>query len=168
LTLDKTILLMGAGIVGGLANTFADSIWFSAVEAEVYAMSSFFTAFVVWAMLKWDVIEDESKANRWLILISYMIGLSIGVHLLNLVTLPALGLIFYFKKYKPTTWGIIATLVTSGLLVLFINDIIIPGLPSLAGNFEVFFCEYTWIIFRIRCDFFQSPDHRCIGLWHTV
>jgi len=139
LTTDKTILLMGAGLVGALAMTFADSIWFSAVEAEVYSMSMFFTAFVVWAMLKWDVIEEEAKANRWIILISYSIGLSIGVHLLNLVTLPALGLIFYFKKYKPTRWGVIATLIISGLLIIFINDIIIPGLPSLAGGFEVFF-----------------------------
>jgi hypothetical protein len=155
LTPDKTILLMGAGVVGGLANTFADSIWFSAVEAEVYAMSSFFTAFVVWAMLKWDVIEDDSKANRWLILISYMIGLSIGVHLLNLVTLPALGLIFYFKKYKPTLWGVVTTLVVSGLLILFINDIIIPGLPSLAGNFEVFFVNTIGLFFGSGVIFFS-------------
>ncbi len=136
---SNTLLLMGAGAVGALAYTFSDSFWFSAVEAEVYAMSSFFTAFVVWAMLKWDVIEDEAKANRWLILIFYMIGLSIGVHLLNLVTLPALGLIFYFKKYKPTPWGIVATLLISGFLILFINDLIIPGLPTVAGNFEIFF-----------------------------
>ncbi len=136
---SNTLLLMGAGAVGALAYTFSDSFWFSAVEAEVYAMSSFFTAFVVWAMLKWDVIEDESKANRWLILIFYAIGLSIGVHRLNLVTLPALGLIFYFKKYKPSTWGVVATLLVSGFLILFINDLIIPGLPSIAGNFEVFF-----------------------------
>jgi hypothetical protein len=155
LTIDKTILLMGAGVVGGLANTFADSIWFSAVEAEVYAMSSFFTAFVVWAMLKWDVIEDESKANRWLILISYMIGLSIGVHLLNLVTLPALGLIFYFKKYKPTKWGVVATLALSGMLILLINDIIIPGLPSLAGNFEVFFVNTLGLFFGSGVIFFS-------------
>ena len=155
LTPDKTILLMGAGAVGALANTFADSIWFSAVEAEVYAMSSFFTAFVVWAMLKWEVIEDESKANRWLILISYMIGLSIGVHLLNLVTLPALGLIFYFKKYKPTTWGVVLTLLVSGMLILFINDIIIPGLPSLAGNFEVFFVNTLGIFFGSGVIFFS-------------
>ncbi|MFN3839744.1 MAG: DUF2723 domain-containing protein [Cyclobacteriaceae bacterium] len=139
LTTDKTILLMGAGLVGALAMTFADSIWFSAVEAEVYSMSMFFTALVVWAMLKWDAIEDEAKANRWIILISYVIGLSIGVHLLNLVTLPALALIFYFKKYTPSRWGIIATLLVGGLLIIFINDIIIPGLPSLAGGFEVFF-----------------------------
>ncbi|QOI97178.1 MAG: DUF2723 domain-containing protein [Flammeovirgaceae bacterium] len=139
LTADKTILLMGAGLVGALAMTFADSIWFSAVEAEVYSMSMFFTALVVWAMLKWDAIEDEAKANRWIILISYAMGLSIGVHLLNLVTLPALALIFYFKKYTPSRWGILATLLVSGLLIIFINDIIIPGLPSLAGGFEVFF-----------------------------
>ncbi|HNJ43886.1 MAG TPA: DUF2723 domain-containing protein, partial [Acidobacteriota bacterium] len=102
LTTDKTWVLMGAGLVGSLAYTFSDSFWFSAVEAEVYAMSSFFTAFVVWGVLKWDVINDESKANRWLILIAYMVGLSIGVHMLNLITIPALGLIYYFKKYKPT------------------------------------------------------------------
>ncbi len=139
LTADKTWLLMGAGLVGSLAFTFSDSFWWSAVEAEVYAMSSFFTAFVVWGVLKWDVIEDESKANRWLILIAYMMGLSIGVHMLNLVTIPALGLIYYFKKYKISTWGIVAALGISGGLVLFINDLIVPGLPSLAGNFEVAF-----------------------------
>jgi hypothetical protein len=136
---NNTLLLMGAGAVGALAYTFSDSFWFSAVEAEVYAMSSFFTAFIVWAMLKWDVIEDEAQANRWLVLIFYMIGLSIGIHRLNLVTLPALGLIFYFKKYKLSIWGVIATLLISGFLILFINDLIIPGLPTIAGNFEIFF-----------------------------
>lgn len=151
---SHTWLLMGAGAVGALAYTFSDSFWFSAVEAEVYAMSSFFTAFVVWAMLKWDVIEDESQANRWLILIFYTIGLSIGVHLLNLVTLPALGLIFYFKKYKPTTWGIIATLLISGFLILFINDLIIPGLPSIAGWFELFFVNSIGLPFGSGAAFF--------------
>ena len=131
--------LMGAGLVGSLAYTFSDSFWFSAVEAEVYAMSSFFTAFVVWGVLKWDVIKDDATANRWLIFIAYVVGLSIGIHMLNLVTIPALGLIYYFKKYKPTQWGIIATLGVSGALVLFINDLIVPGLPSLAGWFEIFF-----------------------------
>ncbi len=135
----QTWVLMGAGVVGSLAYTFSDSFWFSAVEAEVYSMSSFFTALVVWMMLKWEVIEDEAKANRWLILLAYMVGLSIGFHLLNLLTLPALGLIYYFKKYKPSRWGIITAMAISGGLVLFINDFIIPGLPSLAGHFEVFF-----------------------------
>ena len=139
LTIEKTWVLMGAGLVGALTYTFSDSAWFSAVEAEVYAMSSFFTAFVVWAMMKWDVIEDESKANRWLILIFYMMGLSIGVHLLNLVTIPALALIYYFKKYKPTTWGVVTAMLISLGIIFFVNEIIIPGLPSFAGNFEVFF-----------------------------
>jgi hypothetical protein len=139
LTEEKTWVLMGAGLVGSLAYTFSDSAWFSSVEAEVYAMSSFFTAFVVWAMLKWEVIEDESKANRWLLLIFYMMGLSIGVHLLNLVTIPALALIYYFKKYQPGPWGVVATMLVSLFIIFFVNDLIIPGLPSLAGNFEVFF-----------------------------
>lgn len=139
LTPDRTWTLVGAGLVGSLAYTFCDSAWFSAVEAEVYSMSSFFTAFVVWAMLKWEVIEDESKANRWLILIFYMMGLSIGVHLLNLVTIPALALIYYFKKYKPTTWGVVGAMGMSLLIIFFINDLIIPGLPSVAGWFELRF-----------------------------
>ncbi len=147
ITSEQTWLLMGAGLVGALSYTFSDSFWFSAVEAEVYAMSSFFTAFVVWGILKWDVIEDESKANRWILLMFYMMGLSIGVHLLNLVTLPALGLIYYFKKFKPTTWGVVATLALSSGLVLFINDFIVPGLPTIAGYFEVFFVNTLGLFF---------------------
>jgi hypothetical protein len=139
ITEAQTWVLIGAGLVGSLAYTFSESAWFSAVEAEVYAMSSFFTAFVVWAMLKWDVIEEESKANRWLLLIFYMMGLSIGVHLLNLVTIPALALLYYFKKYKPTMWGIVGCMLISLLIIYFINDLIIPGLPSVAGSFELFF-----------------------------
>lgn len=146
-SIDKIILLMGAGIVGALAYTFSDSFWFSAVEAEVYAMSSFFTAFVVWGILKWDVIEDDAKANRWLILIAYMMGLSIGVHMLNLVTIPALGLIYYFKKNKPTQWGIAAALLVSVVIIIFINDFIVPGLPSLAGHFEIFFVNTAGLPF---------------------
>ncbi|MBS1506749.1 MAG: DUF2723 domain-containing protein [Bacteroidetes bacterium] len=147
ITENQLYKLMGAGLVGALAYTFSDSFWFSAVEAEVYGMSSFFTAFVVWGVLKWDVIEDESQANRWLLLVAYMIGLSIGVHMLNLVTLPALGLIYYFKKFKTTTWGIIATLALSSGLVLFINDFIVPGLPTLAGHFELFFVNTLGLFF---------------------
>jgi hypothetical protein len=147
ITESQTWLLMGAGLVGSLAYTFSDSFWFSAVEAEVYAMSSFFTAFVVWGILKWDVIDDESKANRWILLMAYMMGLSIGVHLLNLVTLPALGLIYYFKKFKPSTWGVVFALAISGGLVLFINDFIVPGLPTIAGKFEVFFVNTLGLFF---------------------
>lgn len=146
-TMEKTWSLMGAGLIGSLAYTFSDSFWFSAVEAEVYAMSSFFTAFVVWAMLKWDTIEDESRANRWLILIFYMMGLSIGVHMLNLVAIPALALIYYFRKYKPTPIGVISTLALGGFMVVFIAEIIVPGLPGIAGNFELFFVNNLGMFF---------------------
>jgi len=154
LTEGQIWTLMGAGLVGSLAYTFSDSFWFSAVEAEVYAMSAFFTAFVVWGILKWEVIEDDSAANRWLVFIAYIVGLSIGIHMLNLVTIPALGLIYYFKKYKPSQWGIIAALGVSGGLVLFINDIIVPGLPTLAGNFELFFVNNLGLPFGSGVIFF--------------
>ena len=136
----QTITLMGAGIIGSMAYAFTDSFWFSAVEAEVYAMSSFFTAIVIWAFLKWDVIEDTKDENRWMIFIAYLVGLSIGVHLLNLVTLPALALVYYFKKYpNPNIKGGFIALASGGLALIIINNIIIPGLPSLAGSMEIFF-----------------------------
>ena len=93
LTDGDIILTLGAGAVGALAYTFSDSFWFSAVEAEVYGMSSFFTAIVIWAVFKWERVQDPATENRWLILIAYLVGLSIGVHLLNLVTIPALALV---------------------------------------------------------------------------
>ena len=139
LTQTQQYTLLAGSAVGALAYTFSDSFWFSAGEAEVYALSSFFTAFVFWAILKWERIEDSSEANRWLILIAYMMGLSIGVHLLNLVTIPALALIYYFKKHQPSTWGLIATMLISGILIFIIMIGIIPGLPSLGGSFEIFF-----------------------------
>ena len=139
ITETQSLTILGGSAIGALAYTFSDSFWFSAGEAEVYAMSSFFTAFVFWAILKWERITDESKANRWLILIAYMMGLSIGVHLLNLVTIPALAMIYYYKKYQPTTVGFIATMLVSGLIIVTIMTGIIPGLPSLAGSFEIFF-----------------------------
>ena len=136
----QTIKIIAAGAIGSLAFTFSDSFWWSAVEAEVYAMSSFLIALVFWAMLKWDVIEDESTENRWLILIAYIIGLSIGVHLLNIVALPALGLIYYFKKYKNVTFkGIFFALLISSAILIFIWQFIILGVPNLIGQFEIFF-----------------------------
>ncbi|HEX8529592.1 MAG TPA: DUF2723 domain-containing protein, partial [Cytophagales bacterium] len=153
-TQGEAVRLMGAGVVGALAYTFSDSFWFSAVEAEVYAMSSFFTAIVFWAIFKWELIEDEAAANRWLILIAYLIGLSIGVHLLNLVALPAIGLVYYFKKYKPTTWGVISALAISGGIILAIMLGVIPGLPSVAGSFEIFFVNSLGLPFGSGAAFF--------------
>ena len=138
-TASQITMLMGSSAIGALAYTFSDSFWFSAVEAEVYAMSSFFTAFVFWAILKWELFEDESQRNKWLILIAYMMGLSIGVHLLNLVTIPALALIYYYRNHKVTIWGIIGTLGISLVIIAIIMVGIIPGLPSLAGAVEIYF-----------------------------
>ncbi len=139
-SMGQIIAIMGAGFVGGMACTFSDSFWFSAVEAEVYAMSSFFTAFVFWAILKWETIKDGSEQNKWLILIAYMMGLSIGVHLLNLVTIPALALIVYFKFHETTTRnGVILTLLAAGGIIVAIMIGVIPGLASVVGSFEVFF-----------------------------
>ena len=138
-TKDQTIALMGSAIVGSLIYTFSDSFWFSAVEAEVYAMSSFFTAIVIWAFLKWELIKDPRMENRWMLFIAYLVGLSIGVHLLNLVTLPALALIYYFKKYhKPSLKGAIFAMFLGGVALIIINNLIIPGLPSIAASFEIF------------------------------
>ncbi|MFQ3212845.1 MAG: hypothetical protein ACJAT1_000158 [Marivirga sp.] len=145
---SQVLRIILAGAIGSLAFTFSDSFWWSAVEAEVYAMSSFLIALVFWAMLKWDVLEEESEANRWLILIAYIIGLSIGVHLLNIVALPALGLIYYFKKYPKVTFkGIVyALLISSGILIL-IWQFIILGLPGLIGKFEIFFVNSVGLPF---------------------
>lgn len=151
----QTIALMGAGIVGSLCYTFSDSFWFSAVESEVYAMSSFFTAIVIWAVLKWDVITDPRKENRWLIFIAYLVGLSIGVHLLNLVALPALALIYYFKKTDKASFkGSVIAFILGGVALVIINNLIIPGLPSIAGNLEIFFVNSLGLPFGSGIIFF--------------
>jgi hypothetical protein len=137
-TKGQIIALMASGAVGALVYTFSDSFWYSAVEAEVYAMSSFFTAIVIWAFLKWDVIKDPKEENRWLVFIAYLVGLSIGVHLLNLVTLPALALLYYFKKFpSPSLKGALFAMFLGGVALIIINNLIIPGLPSLAGSMEI-------------------------------
>ena len=108
----QILAIMGAGIVGALAYTFSDSFWYSAVEGEVYALSSFFTALVFWAILKWEHKADQPGADKWIIFIFYMMGLSIGVHLLNILTIPAIVMVYYFRQYKPTiTGGFVAFLV---------------------------------------------------------
>ena len=97
LTKDKMIAILGSGLVGGLAYTFSDTAWFSAAEGEVYSMSSLFTAVCFYAMLKWETVADESHSKKWIIVIAYFIGLSIGVHLLSLLTIPAITFIYYFN-----------------------------------------------------------------------
>src|ERR1700755_3286639 len=103
----QLFIILSAGVVGALAYTFCDSFWYSAVEGEVYASSAFFTAMVFWAILKWEHNADKPGSDKWIVFIFYMMGLSIGVHLLNLLTIPAIVMVYYFKRYKPTLWGTI-------------------------------------------------------------
>ncbi len=139
LTDSKIFAILGSGAIGALAYTFSDSFWFSAVEGEVYAMSSFFTAIVFWAMLRWEAVADEKHSLRWLIFIAYLMGLSIGVHLLNLLAIPAIALIYYFRKY-PVTWKGSVIAIIIGIAILgFIQMGLIPLIPSLAGLFERIF-----------------------------
>jgi hypothetical protein len=139
LTLPQMIAVLGAGAVGALAYTFSDTFWFSAVEGEVYGMSSFFTALVFWCILKWENEADERHANRWIIFICYLIGLSIGVHLLNLLAIPAIVLVYYFRKYEPTRIGVAAAVGLSMLLVAFVMFFFIPGVVIVAQWFELIF-----------------------------
>jgi len=129
----------GAAFIGAVGYTFTDTFWFSAVEGEVYAISSWFTAIVFWAMLRWDASADQPHSDRWIILIMYLMGLSIGVHLLNLLTIPAMALVYYFRKYKGDTKGAFATLVISMIIFLFITYAVIPGTISMAGSSELLF-----------------------------
>lgn len=135
----ELITIMGAGLVGALAYTFSDTFWFSAVEAEVYALSSLFTAFVFWAMLKWENIADEPHSNRWLILIALLMGISIGTHLLNLLAIPALVFIYYFRKYTFSVKGFLAALGVSVLILGAVLEVIIAGVPFFASRFELLF-----------------------------
>ncbi|HET6992424.1 MAG TPA: DUF2723 domain-containing protein, partial [Bacteroidia bacterium] len=116
----KIIIVLAAGAVGALSYAFTDSAWFSAEEGEVYALSSLFTAIVFWAMLKWENVADEPHSDRWLIFIAYMVGLSIGVHLLNLLTIPAMVFIWYFRKRKVSVLGLI---ITSGVAVALLGGV---------------------------------------------
>ena len=141
LTKAAAVGIFGAGIVGAFAFCFSDTFWFSAVEAEVYAMSSLFTAIVFWAALKWEEQADEPYANRWLILICFLMGLSVGVHLLNLLTVPAIVFLIYYKKTtKPVTfWRAFGVLAASGVVLGIILFGIIPYLPRFAAGIDRLF-----------------------------
>ena len=140
LTVPATWAVLGAGAVGALAYTFTDTFWFSAIEGEVYALSSMFTALVVWLMLKWEEEADQPRASRWIVLIAYLMGLSIGVHILNLLTIPALVFIYYFRTVQTVTWrGFFYAMLIAGAILLVINGIIIPYTVYVGAMFDLFF-----------------------------
>ncbi len=156
LPLYQTLLIMGSGLTGALGYAFSDTFWFSAVEGEVYAMSSFLTALVFWAILKWENIADEPHANRWLILIAYLIGLSIGVHLLNLLAIPAIVFVYYYRKFTVTRKGIIYAL---GLSIAILGGImygIIPGFVTVASWFELLFVNSFGLPFHSGALFYMA------------
>lgn len=154
LTGQQLFTIMAAGIVGAFAYTFSDSFWFSAVEGEVYGLSSFFTAIVFWAALKWEEQADEPGADRWLVLIFYLIGLSIGVHLLSLLCIPAIVLLYYFKRYKPTPWGTIWAFII-GCIVLGVTQVaVVQWTVKLAGKIDVPFVNSFGLPFFSGFTFF--------------
>lgn len=140
LTLGQTIVVMGSGLAGALVYTFSDTFWFSAVEGEVYAFSSMLTALVFWLILKWEDNADRPNSDKWLVLIAYIMGLSIGVHLLNLLCIPAIVLVYYFKKNDNPGWkGTLTSLLISFGLIAILMWGIIPGFTKVGGWFELFF-----------------------------
>ena len=159
-----------AGFVGAVAYTFTESFWFNAVEGEVYAMSSFFTAVTFWAILKWEQVADEPTSYRWFILIAFLVGLSIGVHLLNLLCVPAIVYVVYFKKWKKTSfWGFVLAGVVSLVLLWFLNMFLVPQIINLAGKTELFFVNTLGAPFNLGSIVYFAILIGLIvwGLWYT-
>ena len=179
-SIAQMIGIFGSGLVGALTYTFSDTFWFSAVEGEVYALSSLLTAMVFWAILKWENIADEPHANRWLVLIAYLVGLSIGIHLLNLLAIPAIVLVYYFKKHEATTKGVISALLLSGVLLVVIMYGIIPGVPAIASWFELIFVNTFGLPYHSGAGFYivlliafviwgiQFTTKRGMVIWNTI
>ncbi len=166
LTTGKLIAIEASGLVGALIYTFSDTFWFSAVEGEVYAYSSLFTAVVFWLMLKWEDHADEPHSDRWLVLIMYMTGLSIGVHLLNLLCVPALVLVYYYRRFphqnpKKDLRGSLGALAVSVVILAAVLYGVVPGIVQVGGWFELFFVntlgcpfntgEIIYIVLLIAC-----------------
>ena len=140
MTMGQAIAILGSGLVGSVVYTFSDSFWFSAVEAEVYAFSSLFTAVVFWLIFKWEERSEYERSDRWLVLIAYLMGLSIGVHLLNLLCLPAMALVYYYRRATtPTLKGSALALLGSFALVGLMMYGVVQGVPKLAGKWDMFF-----------------------------
>ena len=159
-TSGRIMAVMAAGLVGSIAYCFSDSFWFSAVEAIVFASSAFFTALVFWAILKWENVADEKHADRWIILIAFLIGLAIEVHLLNLLTIPAIGLVYYFRKFEFSWKGFITAIVSSVTILALLMYGIRPGVVTIASKFDLFFVNslglpvISGLLFHMALDYF--------------
>ena len=152
------IAIFGSAAVGALAYCFSDTFWFSAVEGEVYAMSSLFTALVFWAMTRWYEVADEPYANRWIVLISLLMGLSIGIHLLNLLAVPALVFLYYYRKReegKYSFWECVKIMLVSVVILGFLVFFLIPYLPKVAAYFDLFFVNVLGLPYNSGAAFFM-------------
>jgi hypothetical protein len=154
LTNRQLFTIMSAGVIGALAYTFCDSFWYSAVEGEVYATSAFFTALGFWAVLKWEQNADKPGSDKWIVFIFYMMGLSIGVHLLNLLTIPAIVMVYYFKRYKPTRWGTIAAFFVGCAITGIVQKFVIQYTIKAAAGFDIFFVNSMNAPFFLGFGFF--------------
>ena len=150
LTGEQIFTVMAAGLVGALAFTFSDSMWYSAVEGEVYGSSSFLTALVFWLILKWEHKADEPGADRWIILLFFVIGLSIGIHLLNLLTIPAIVMVYYFRRYKVTNWGIFWAFIVGCVITGFVQKFVIQYTITGSGIFD------RWFVNGLGLPFFSG------------
>ena len=167
----RLYLIMGAGLVGALAFTYTDTFWFSAVETIVFALSSLCTAVVFWAILKWDAHADEPNADRWLVLIAYIIGLSIGIHLLNLLTIPALAIVYYFRRGKKvTTAGAIGTFFIGAFILVFVQYGIRGYTIEIAAYFDLFFVNALGMGFWTGAFFFFLIIVAILvgGIWYSI
>ncbi len=179
-SLKEIIMVIGSGAVGALAFTFSDSFWFSASETIVFSSSTMFAALIVWSILKWENCADEKYSNRWLVLIAYLMGLTIGIHLLNLLSIPALGLVYYFRKYKVSRKGLIIAILVSITVLGVIMYGIIQGTFVVASWFELLFVNgfglpYNsgWIFFIVALITFIVWGIRYTArngkpLWNTI
>ena len=157
-TVGKAVAIYGSGAVGALAYCFSDTFWFSAVEGEVYAMSSLVTALVFWAMTKWYEQADSPYANRWIVLISFLMGLSIGIHLLNLLAIPALVFLYYYRKREDghySFWEYVKIFAIACIILAVILFLIIPYLPKTAAYVDLFFVNVLGLPFNTGAAFFM-------------
>ncbi len=171
LNLGQIIAIIGSGVVGALVYTFSDTFWFSAVEGEVYAFSSMLTALVFWLVLKWEDNAEKPHSDKWLVLIAYVMGLSIGVHLLNLLCIPAIVMVYYFKKTDKSDWigALKALLVSFGLIIVLMWGII-PGFTKVGGWFELLFVNTLGLSYNSGVFFYLLVlvASIVVGLYHTI
>jgi hypothetical protein len=162
--------IIGSGVLGALAYTFSDTFWFSAVEGELYAVSSLVTALVFWGMLKWEEESDQTYSGRWIILIAYIMGLGLGIHRLNLLAIPVLVFVFYFKKYEVTAKGVIKTLFFAVILLWLMVFVLMPGVPKVAGWFELFFVNILGLPYNSGLLFYIAIvfGSLAFGIWYSL